>query len=198
MTGSGKITRRSVLISASAMPLAGIGSLAGAAEARSQYGRSDTLVAFFSRSGNTRLVARKIALARKADLFEIRPADTYPEDYEETVAQATREREAGYEPPLAERAPDLGTYDTVFLGFPIWGMTAPPVIRSFLSAHDLAGKTLVPFVVHGGYGIGSSLQVVADHVPDANLVEGFSMEGEQEKRVVERVTEWLGEIEPAG
>ena len=64
----------------------------------------------------------------------------YPEDYEATVRQAERERDAGFLPPLKGTAAGIGSYETIFLGFPIWGMTAPPVIGSFLSRHDLTGK----------------------------------------------------------
>jgi flavodoxin len=192
------MSRRTLLKSASAVPLAaGMASVSGQAGAQSEGFRRRVLVAYFSRSGNTALVARKIAMGREGDLFEIRPAEAYPEDYEETVAQAEREREAGYEPPLAEPVPDIADYDTVFFGFPIWGMTTPPVIRSFLSQHDLSGRTIVPFVTHGGYGVGSSLDVVASHAPDARIVEGLSMEGEQERRVVKCVEDWLGDLQLA-
>ena len=70
-------------------------------------------------------------------------------------------------------------------------MTAPSVIRSFLSGHDLAGKTIVPFITHGGYGLGDSLEVVARHAPQARLVEGFILERPQERQTIERVTQWL-------
>lgn len=152
------------------------------------------LVAYLSRSGNTRVIAGQISRDLKADLFEIRPAAPYPEDYEAMVAQAERERQAGFEPPLATRVQNMAGYDMVFLGFPIWGTTAPSVIRSFLSSHDLAGKTLIPFVTHGGYGLGSSLEVVAAHAPGTNLVEGFSLEADQERRTMETVRSWLGAI----
>lgn len=69
------------------------------------------------------------------------------------------------------------------------------MIRSFLSAHDLSGKTLIPFVTHGGYGLGSSLEVVARHAPDARLVEGFTMDAPQERQTIEQVTEWLDGLE---
>ena len=103
-------------------------------------GSGSVLVAFFTRTGNTAVIARQIRRALDADLFEIRPAEAYPEDYEETVAQATRERESGFEPPLATLVPNVERYETVFLGFPIWGMSAPPVIRSFLSQARSLGK----------------------------------------------------------
>jgi flavodoxin len=157
----------------------------------------NVLVAFFTRTGNTAVIARQIQRALDADLFEIRPTVAYPEDYEETVAQATSERESGFEPPLAALAPNVERYETVFLGFPVWGMSAPSVIRSFLSKHDLSGKTLVPFITHGGYGLGESLSVVAKHAPQARLLEGFFLEADQERRTLEQVTSWLGGVQIA-
>lgn len=158
---------------------------------------SKTLVAYFSRTGNTRVIAGQIRRARDADLFEIRPAEPYPEDYEETVAQARQERDAGHEPPLAGAVPGIGAYDTVFLGMPIWGGTAPPVIRSFLSAHDLTGKTLVPFITHGGYGRGQSVQVIQSRAPRSEVLQGFTLEADQERRTLETVTRWLRDIPPS-
>jgi flavodoxin len=155
---------------------------------------SKILVAYFSRSGNTRVIAGTIQRALAADLFEIRPARPYPEDYEQTVEQARQERDRGYEPPLEATVPDMAAYETVFLGFPIWGETTPPVIRSFLRAHDLSGKTLRPFITHGGYGLGNSLAVLADHAPGARIEPPFSMEADQERRTLNQVTSWLGQI----
>lgn len=152
---------------------------------------SRILVAYFSRTGNTRVIAGQIRRTLDADPFEIQPARAYPEDYEATVSQAHRERDTGYEPPLAATVANIRSYETVFLGFPIWGMTAPPVIRSFLSGHDLSGKTLVPFITHGGYGRGQSLAVIAEHAPQARLVEAFAMQADQERRTLSRVTRWL-------
>jgi hypothetical protein len=91
--------------------------------------------------------------------------------------------------------PDVQSYEAVFLGFPIWGMTAPSIIRSFLSRHDLSGKTLVPFITHGGYGLGSSLAVVAEHAPRARLVQEFSKRCDQERETLREVTQWLGSVE---
>jgi hypothetical protein len=81
-----------------------------------------TLVAYFSRSGNTRVIAGQIHRAPSdAVLFEIEPATPYPEDYEQTVEQARRERDRGYEPPLKSTVPNIAAYETIFLGFPVWG-----------------------------------------------------------------------------
>jgi flavodoxin len=153
---------------------------------------SRTLVAYFSRSGNTRVIAAVIQRALNANIHGIRPAEAYPEDYLQTVEQAREERDQGLEPALLNRVSDLSAYDTVFLGFPIWGETAPPVIRSFLSTHDLSAKTLIPFITHGGYGLGNSLSVLRAHAPRARLLDaGFSMEADQERRTLNEVTSWL-------
>ena len=155
---------------------------------------SKILVAYFSRSGNTRVIAGTIQRALAADLFEIRPARPYPEDYEQTVEQARQERDRGDEPPLEARVPDMTAYKNVFLGFPIWGETTPPVIRSFLRTHDLSGRTLRPFITHGGYGLGDSLAVLADHAPGTKVEPPFSIEADQERQTLNQVSGWLIEI----
>ncbi len=148
-------------------------------------------MAYFSRSGNTRVIAGLIHRSVQSDLFEIQPATDYPADYLETVAQARQERDDSREPALRATIADLARYDTVYLGFPIWGETAPPVIRSLLSRHDMGGKTLVPFITHGGYGVGSSLRVLARHAPKARIREAFVMQADQERKTMESVNAWL-------
>lgn len=156
------------------------------------------LVAYFTRSGNTRVIAGTLHRALGCELVEIRPARPYPEDYEQTVAQATEERRRDYEPPLeASSSFNIRLYDTVFLGFPIWGETAPPVIRSFLRAHDFSGKTIRPFITHGGYGVGDSLSVLTVHAPGARIERPFVMEADQERRTLNQVRGWLDDIRHA-
>lgn len=149
------------------------------------------MVACFSRSGNTRVVAGLIHRSMPCDLFQVEPAIDYPADYLETVAKARRERDDGVEPALRTRIVDIDRYDTVYLGFPIWGETAPPIIRSLLSQHDMSGKTIVPFITHGGYGVGSSLSVLARHAPNARILEAFVMQADQERKTMESVNAWL-------
>jgi flavodoxin len=193
MTNPGELTRRTMLASAAAVAMAGTEACAQPGPA-AKNASSKTLVAYFSRSGNTRVIAGTIQRALGADLFEIKPARAYPEDYEEAVAQATRERDSGFEPPLAERVTNIAAYDEIYLGLPIWGETAPPVIRSFLKAHDLRGKTIRPFITHGGYGLGNSPSVLARHAPDARFEKPLVMEADQERRTMTTVKDWLGQI----
>jgi hypothetical protein len=93
---------------------------------------------------------------------------------------------------LETRVPGFASFETVYLGFPIWGETTPPVIRSFLKAHDWSGKTLQPFITHGGYGPGNSMEVLRSHAQAARIEEPFVLEADQERRTLNQVKEWLG------
>ncbi|WP_312403797.1 flavodoxin [Pseudomonas rhodesiae] len=188
MTATHDSTRRLVMTALATLPLAGMATTQSGGVRRMG---SRTLVAYFSRTGNTRVIAGLIHRQLETDLFEIRPATPYPEDYLATVDQARQERDSNYEPALESTISDISNYDTVFLGFPIWGETAPAVIRSFLSKHDLSGKTLIPFVTHGGYGLGNSQSVIASHASNAHLLTWLVMEADQERRTMETVMEWL-------
>lgn len=189
MRHSHRATRRAVVAALASLPLAGTAAT-GEQKLGTKAGRS-RLVAYFSRSGNTRVVAGLIQRSVDADMFEILPDSPYPADYLATVEQARQERDNAYEPPLAAFVSDVAKYDTLYLGFPIWGSTAPPVIRSFLKRHDLAGKTLVPFVTHGGYGLGNARAILASHAPGANIQTPLTMEADQERRTMETVNAWL-------
>lgn len=191
MTKPEQPTRRKILMSSLLLPLTvrGASSVGPAEAAPGANGKS--LVVFFSRSGNTRVIAGLLSRSLQADLFEIVPAAPYPADYFETVEQARQERDRGYRPPLQAQLTSTAPFAAVFLGFPIWGETAPPVIRSFLASHDLSGKTIVPFVTHGGFGLGDSQAVVASLAPQARIVEAFSMQAPQERQTIAQVTRWL-------
>lgn len=191
----GDLTRRATLAASAVLPWTEVQAFADAG-ASPMLSASRILVAYFSRSGNTKVIAGTIQRELKADLFEIRPAQPYPEDYEQTVAQAARETERRYEPPLATMVSNIAAYDTVFLGLPIWGTTVPPVVRSFLRMHDLRDRTLRPIITHGGYGLGDSMAVIRAHAPGATVAESFSLEADQERRTLNQVRGWLGSIPP--
>jgi flavodoxin len=184
-------SRRTLLAALATLPA--MSAAADDAAAPASRGGTSTLVACFTRSGNTRVVAGLIQRSLAADLFEIRPATPYPDDYLQTVAQASREKERGYEPPLAATVRDLAKYQIVYLGFPIWGETAPAIIRSFLTTHDLSGKSVIPFITHGGFGLGDSHGVLRSHSPRARFEAGFAMRADQERQTMNTVLGWLQE-----
>jgi len=195
--------RRAMMTAMAALPLnEALGALADGAEATSAATpgaaqvRPRTLVAYLSRSGNTRVLAGVIHRAEPSDLFEIRPARAYPDDYFDTVAQARQERDRGDLPPLHRPLPAMDRYDKLYLGFPVWGETLPAPVRSFLSQLDLQGKTVVPFITHGGYGVGQSTADLARRAKGAAVQPPLVMEADQERRTATRVLEWLGKPVP--
>jgi flavodoxin len=149
------------------------------------------LVVYLSRSGNTRVIAGALARRFEADVFELRPRDPWPADYDEMVAWASRLRESEADVPLAEDIGDLDRYRTVFLGFPVWGTGLPAVTRSFLRSHDLSGKTVVPFITYGSSGEGSSMRTVRALAPDAQFLEPFVLRCDQERSTLDSLNSWL-------
>ena len=99
------------------------------------------LVAYFSRSGNTREIASQIHKNVGGDIFEVQAVKPYPSDYNALVKQARQELESGYKPALKTKIENIKSYDLVFIGYPIWWSTFPAPVKTFLSENDLSGKT---------------------------------------------------------
>lgn len=169
---------------------------------------SRILIAYVTRTKNTQAVAEIIQKATGGTLLEVETATPYPENYAAIVAQMESENESGYLPPLKTAVTNLRDFDTVFLGFPTWGMRLPPPMKSFLRTHDLSGKIVVPFNTNAGYGTGSSFQTVKDLCPGANVLQGFAtrgglerdgillaIEGKRRTEVQNEVREWLHEFQ---
>lgn len=165
---------------------------------------NDVLIAYLTRTNNTKTVAEIIRQEVGGTMVEIEPATPYPEDYDALVAQVDAENERGYTPPLKRPEATIQDHDTVFVGFPTWDMQLPPPMKRFLQEHDLRGKTVVPFNTHGGYGVGSGFRMVDALCPDADVLQGFStrgglerdsiylaIEGERRAEVRAEVTGWL-------
>jgi len=190
-------SRRMMMAAMATLPLNdAIGGVDSSADAATGKARPRTLVAYLSRSGNTRVLAGVIHRAEASDLYEIRTARAYPDDYFEMVEQARQQRDNGDLPALQGPLPSMSAYDKVYLGFPIWGETLPAPVRSFLAQLDLKGKTVVPFITHGGYGVGKSTAELASRAKGAVLQQPLVMEADQERRTTAEVLQWLGKPVP--
>lgn len=108
------------------------------------------LIAYYSYSGNTKEVAEAIREKTGGELFEIKAEGTYPEEYRPMTVQAKKEIAANFRPKLLSKVADISKYDVIFIGSPNWWGTITPQVSSFLEAYDLSGKTVVPFITHGG------------------------------------------------
>lgn len=119
-----------------------------------------TLVAYFSASGVTKKTAEKLAAAANADSFEIIPVQPYTDedlDWTDKKSRSTIEmNDPSSRPAIAEKLENMGGYDIVFVGFPVWWYVEPRIIDTFLESYDFSGKTVVPFATSGGSGLGKT------------------------------------------
>jgi flavodoxin len=134
-----------------------------------------SLVAYFSASGVTEKVAKRLADAVGADLLEIKPVPLYTKadlDWRNKQSRSSVEMaDENCRPPI-EGAPDVSGYDTIFVGFPIWWYREPSVVDTFLDACDLTGKKVVPFATSGSSGMGGTAERMRSIVPAATVADG--------------------------
>ena len=147
-------------------------------EPETQPETGKTLVVYYSASGNTERVAKDIAGAADADLFEIVPTEVYTsEDLNWTNPDSRVSREHDDEslrdvPLTTTEVPDWDSYDTVFIGYPIWwGIAAWPV-DTFVKNNDFTGKTVIPFATSSSSGMGQSGSLLADMAGTGEWQEG--------------------------
>ena len=120
----------------------------------------ETLVVYFSCTGNTKAAAQTIATAANGTLYEITPAQPYTDadlDYNDDKSRTTVEQnDSSARPEISGSVENWAQYDTVFLGYPIWWGTAPRILDTFVESYDFTGKTVIPFCTSAASGIGSS------------------------------------------
>ncbi|MDE7310954.1 MAG: flavodoxin [Eubacterium sp.] len=137
-----------------------------------------TLVVYYSASGNTKTVAGYIADAVNADLFELIPAEPYSDadlDWTDDGSRVVYEHDNpdNRDVELVETSvAGWDSYDTVFIGYPIWwGIAAWPV-DSFIETNDFTGKTVIPFCTSSSSGLGESGELLAEAAGTGNWLEG--------------------------
>ena len=120
---------------------------------------SKALVAYFSASGVTAKLAKRLAEAVGADAAEIVPEKMYTSadlDWTNKKSRSSVEMNDRACRPALASSPSPDGYDVVFVGFPVWWYREPSIIDTYMEAHDFSGKTVVPFATSGGSGIGDA------------------------------------------
>lgn len=161
------------------------------AKAQTASEAKKVLVAYFSWSGNTRVIAKQIQELTGGELFEIQTSKPYPEEYRRCTEAAKKEKEADARPELKAKVSGMETYDVVFVGFPNWWGTTPMAIRTFLESYDFSGKTVIPFCTHGGGGEQNCFKDFEKYTGKAITKSGFITNGSNVNSARPQVEKWL-------
>lgn len=143
---------------------------------------SKILVAYFSASGRTAEAAQTLAKSAGADIYEIKPAVAYTQADLNWMNKNSRSSiemsDKSSRPALADTNADIGSYDTILLGFPIWWYVAPTIINTFLESYNFSGKKIVLFATSGGSSFGKTVEGLKGSVSaDTEIVEGKLLNG---------------------
>lgn len=170
-----------------------------------------SLVVYFSRAGeqygvgviekgNTAIVADMIIAETGADSFEIvSKTDNYPTTYDALTDVAKEEQNNNARPEIKDTVKDFDSYDTIYLGYPIWWGDLPMICYTFLESYDFSGKTIVPFCTHAGSGDAGTQSKIQSAVPNAEVKEVLAVTGtdaqNNQDSVKATVSKWLSGME---
>lgn len=158
---------------------------------------SKKLVAYFSASGVTANVAKNLAEAAGADIFEIKPEVPYTDadlNWQDKNSRSSVEmKDKSFRPAIAEGDANIGEYDVVFVGFPIWWYVAPTIINTFLEKYDFSGKTIILFATSGSSSFGKTADELRVSVSETTVIkEGKLLNGNPS---VEELKKWVESLE---
>ena len=153
----------------------------------------DVLVVYYSASGNTKKIANYIAEITGGTLFEIEPVDPYTEDDLNWRNSGSRVNNEHNDPNRnvelkTTQVENWDSYETVFLGYPIWWQEASWVVDNFVKNNDFTGKTVIPFCTSSSSGLGKSGELLAQMAGTGNWLEGRRFRSSASKSAVE---EWI-------
>lgn len=156
---------------------------------------SSKLVAYFSASGTTARAAQNLARAIDADLFEIVPEQPYSSadlNWNNSSSRSSVEmNDDACRPGVSSMVDHMESYDTVFVGFPIWWYVEPRIIDTFLESYNFEGKTIVPFATSGGSGLGKAPQRMQAIAKGSTVKPGKLLNGRQDAASLQQ---WVSEM----
>ena len=126
--------------------------------------------------GNNEYIAQIIQRETGGDLFAIKTVQEYPTTHDPLLEFAYNEKADNARPELATQIENIDNYDVIFLGYPNWNADLPMPLYTFLEEYDFSGKTIIPFITHGGSGFSRTIQTISDLQPNATVLsDGLSI-----------------------
>lgn len=141
--------------------------------------------------GNTQYMAYIIQQTADADIFRIEPETPYPTDHRTLVDLAADEQDKNARPAIKNSIPNWETYDTIFVGYPIWWSDMPMILYTFFDQYDFSGKTLVPFSTHGGSGFVGTPTTIERLEPNAKMQNGLTISRDRIQDAEKDIIDWV-------
>lgn len=160
----------------------------------SRQGDEKILIVYYTRSGNTQIVAEQIHSLVGGNIVQLETVSPYPDEYRATTKQARQELDDDFHPLLKTQIPNIESYDIIFIGSPIWWGTMSMPVRTFLYDYDLTEKTIVPFVTHEGSGLGNSMRDLNNFAKDSTILSGLAIRGGSANNSNNQIRQWLNNI----
>ena len=140
-----------------------------------------TLVAYFSATGTTEAVAKDLAKAAGATLYEIKPEVKYTDadlDWRDKQSRSSIEmQDKSSRPAIVKDLKDADSYDLIYIGFPVWWYTAPTIINTFIEAYGFKGKTVRFFATSGGSDVAGADKQFQAQYPETTWKPGKLLNG---------------------
>lgn len=146
------------------------------------------------RLGNTQYMAQVIQENTGADIFRIEPTVPYPTNHEELLEAAQEEIRTDARPEIEGTIENFDSYDVVFVGYPNWNADMPYIMYTFFETYGFSGKTIIPFMTHGGSGFSGTPETIAELEPDADMLSGKEISRNSIEGAEQEIIDWIEEI----
>lgn len=145
------------------------------------------------KTGITEHMVSMLADRINAPVYAIKPDIPYPKTFDDTVVRANNEQVTGKYPAITTPGYDNKKYSTLILAYPIWLDSMANPMVSFLKAHDLSNKTLIPFTTSEANPWGDSITLLQKYAPQATLEMGLWLRDitVQDESCSQRLDEWV-------
>ena len=145
--------------------------------------------------GNTQYMAQVIQRTTNADIYRIEPQNPYPTDHTTLVAQAREEQDQDTRPAIKDAISDFDSYDTVFIGYPIWWSDLPQILYTFFDTYDFSGKTVIPFSTHGGSSFAGTPATIQSLEPGAKMLDGLTISRNNIQDAEQEIVSWVNGLD---
>lgn len=149
--------------------------------------------------GNTEIIVDYIQELYGIKSYKIIPSKKYPQTLDDLLAEGIKEKYSNDLPEIQNKLENITDYDIILLGYPIWHLDLPNIVKTQLVALDFEGKTIYPFATHHNSGLGNSINQIKKYAPKAIVEEGFFLTGVEVRGTDfidshEKIKRWINNI----